>query len=241
MIFNMSSGGQPLNFKVVGGTAAPDAPRENMVWVNTDAEITSWIFCAAQPETPAEGMVWIATGRGSNVEFNALKKNGIQVCPLSAMQYVSGAWVDVTAKSYQGGAWVDWINWNLLFDYGDNTAVTGGWTIGSGHTRTVNSDGSWTITHNSNQSYVSSLISNDIDLTDKNTLYFQGSLSGTSATFGIWSPSSTINGNTAAASVQGSCSGTQSIDISALSGLYRIGFCGFLYGQTCVIEKLWLE
>ena len=55
-----------------------------------------------------DGMVWISTGVQSSNEFNALKKNGIQVYPISAKQYVSGAWVDKTAKSYQHGEWVDW-------------------------------------------------------------------------------------------------------------------------------------
>jgi hypothetical protein len=72
-------------------------------------------------------MVWISVGDSSSVAFNALKKNGIQVYPISAKQYVSSTWVDVTAKSRQGGEWVDW--WNgELFDNGNQfEAVTGGW------------------------------------------------------------------------------------------------------------------
>lgn len=54
-----------------------------------------------------EGTVWITTGISSHVAFNALKKNSVQVYPLSAKQYISGAWVDKTAKSYQGGEWVE--------------------------------------------------------------------------------------------------------------------------------------
>lgn len=104
-----AGGGASLNFKVVGGTSAPASPKENTIWVNTSAEITSWVFSVTEPETPAAGMVWISVGTTSPVEFNALKKNSIMVYPLSAKQYVSGAWVDKEAKSYQDGAWVDWL------------------------------------------------------------------------------------------------------------------------------------
>ena len=109
------SGG--LNFQVIGGTTAPSNPKENMIWVNTSTKITSYIFSATQP-TGSAGMVWISTGTSSTVKFNALKKNGILVYPISAKQYVSGAWVDKTVKSYQGGKWVKWINGILIYENG---------------------------------------------------------------------------------------------------------------------------
>ena len=99
------SGG--LNFQVIGGTTAPSNPKENMIWVNTSTKITSYIFSATQP-TGSAGMVWISTGTSSTVEFNALKKNGIQVYPLSVKQYTGGAWVEREAKSYQNGNWTEW-------------------------------------------------------------------------------------------------------------------------------------
>lgn len=109
-------GGGSLNFKVVGGTSAPAAPAENTIWVNTSVAITSWVFSATAPTSPAAGMVWFATGSSSSVAFNAVKKNGIWVYPAGCQQYVSGAWVDKTAKTYQSGAWVEWLYW--LYDTG---------------------------------------------------------------------------------------------------------------------------
>lgn len=109
MIYVLGGGGTNLNFTVVGGTSAPTSLKENTIWVNTDAEITSWIFSAEEPETPSGGMVWISTGTFSAAPFNALKKNNITVYPIFAKQYVSGAWVDKEAKSHQNGAWVDWL------------------------------------------------------------------------------------------------------------------------------------
>ena len=45
-----------LNFKVVGGTTQPTNPKENTIWVNTNTDITSWVFSAGQPESPTEGL-----------------------------------------------------------------------------------------------------------------------------------------------------------------------------------------
>ena len=64
--------------------------------------------------------IWIYTGNSSGVAFDAIKIGNDTmntVYPISAKQYVGGAWVDKVAKSYQGGEWVDW--WNgYLFDNG---------------------------------------------------------------------------------------------------------------------------
>lgn len=124
-------GGGGLNFKVVGGTTAPTSPKENTIWVNTGVDIPSWAFSATEPGSPVEGMVWISTGTSSAVAFNALKKNDIQVYPISAKQYVSSQWVSVEAKSYQGSEWHDFVlltfykegvQYVNFTDYSDNTS-----------------------------------------------------------------------------------------------------------------------
>lgn len=124
---NTGGGGGGLNFQVIGGTTAPSNHKENMIWVNTSTKITSYIFSAEEPTNPTPGMVWITTGTSSTVEFNALKKNGIQVYPISAKQYVSGAWVVKAAKSYQGGQWIEWWNGDLFVNGDQVTHITGGW------------------------------------------------------------------------------------------------------------------
>lgn len=104
---NAGAGGSGgVNFKVVGGTTEPASPKENTIWVNTDMDITSWAFSATEPESPVAGMVWISTSTSSTVEFNALKKNAIQVYPISAKQYVGGEWVRKNASFFQSGKWV---------------------------------------------------------------------------------------------------------------------------------------
>ncbi len=140
MIFNTTGGGTALNFRVVGGSTAPANPTDNCIWINTDTSISSWVFSATKPSPAEYGMVWIATGTASGVAFNALKKNGIQVYPIAAKQYVGGAWVDVTAKSYQGGAWVEW--WDgTLYSAGDEyISVTGGYEVVGSAVLTKNAD-----------------------------------------------------------------------------------------------------
>lgn len=49
MIYVLSGGGTSLNYSVVGGTTEPTSPKENMIWVNTETEITSHVFSATEP------------------------------------------------------------------------------------------------------------------------------------------------------------------------------------------------
>lgn len=124
--------GNALNFNVkryaTEAKLLADTPKENTIGIISTTEMTGWIIDAKQPDNLTEGMVWILAGTDSSVEFNALKKNGIQVYPLSAKQYVSGTLVDKTTKIYQGGEWVDWFVY--LFSYGDEcTDISGGWAL----------------------------------------------------------------------------------------------------------------
>lgn len=127
-----AGGGASLNFKVVGNPQ-PQNPKENTIWLNTDTKITGWIFSALQPSVMDDGYVWFPTSASSNAEFNALKKNVIQVYPSSAKQYIGGAWVYKEAKIYQGGAWIDFVTDVYLWKNGvANEALTGGFS-GNGY------------------------------------------------------------------------------------------------------------
>lgn len=143
MLGRTNTGGGGLNFKVVGNPQ-PTSASENTIWIDTDAKITSYIFGTTEPQSPADGMVWITTGIFSPVEFNALKKNGIQVYPQYAKQYVGSAWVDKVAKIWQDGEWVKlWSG--VLYEAGNEfEAYTGGW-----------SSNGWTITGTTGNVYKS--------------------------------------------------------------------------------------
>lgn len=125
MIFNMTGGGTPLNFKIVGNPQ-PDNPRENTIWIDTDVPISSWLIDTAQPETASEGMLLLYTARYGTVSFNAIKKNGITITPTSAKQYVNGVWEHKPAMIWQGGAWKEFATW-LYVNGNECKALTGGW------------------------------------------------------------------------------------------------------------------
>lgn len=233
-----------LNFKIVGGTSQPTNPEENMIWVNTDQKITSWIFSATEPAAPEEGMVWVVSGTASTVEFNALKKNGIQTYPLDAKQYVSGAWVSKTAKSYQDGVWKDWAI--ILYEPGNqHTDITGGWnnsarwfsTSGGSYTLgsyTLNSDG-LTISLSGKQD-VFVYAKNKIDLTDVRKIEFtvtDVSLEGADRTYlAVCTAVGSETMNNAVAKSYIAEAGTFSLDVSSLSGAFYIGFSNTVYNQT---------
>ena len=111
-----------LNFDVVAYATEEEmnaaTPKENTIGVITSDKITAWVFSATEPTEPMEGMVWIRSGTSSATEFNALKKNGIQVCPLSVNQYLSGAFGGKVAKTYQNGNWVSWME--TIFKNGES-------------------------------------------------------------------------------------------------------------------------
>ena len=123
---NLGGGSGVLNFKIVGGTSEPSNPKENMIWVITDTPIASYIFSRTEPLQPVEGMVWISIGTSSPVSFNALKKNGIVLYPVSAYQYVSGEWEYVAAEIWQDGVWKNLLADTVFYENGAfNTEVFG--------------------------------------------------------------------------------------------------------------------
>lgn len=262
MILNMTGGGAPLNFKVVGGTAEPASPAENMIWVNTDAEITGWIFSVEQPESAEVGTIWIKTGATSPVAFNSLKKNGVMVYPQNVMQYVQGsdaAWVSRVAKTYLGGAWTDWRAY--LYNKGDKClSLIGDWVsedipfksgASSGYGRaykpTYNEDnmsvngygGSWSGIMRTQ---------NKIDLTNYKTLKLIGSFPikhiNQNCIY-VW----TDIGSTADKNVVASFNGlgdsdttieTVTVDVSSVAQACYIGFAGYGNGPI-IVSEFYLE
>ena len=117
-----------LNFTIVGGTTQPTNPEENMIWVNTDTEITTYSIGPRTSETCIEGEIWLVTGLDSSVKFSATNTFFYEVCPVGIKQYINGTWVAKTEfYVYQNNEWVEPIIY--LFDNGDQfTRLTGGWT-----------------------------------------------------------------------------------------------------------------
>lgn len=172
MIINMTGGGggAALNFKVVPGLTQPGTASDNTIWVKTE-QIGYWYFSATQPEGLQEWDVWFQTGTESKMEFNALRKNGLQVYPLIAKQMISGSLVGVDAMSYQGGQWVDLVTY-LYKDGKQFEDITGGWTGVSGGGILCDFDDSGIVfSAASGARDCTAYTKKKIDFTDINTLY----------------------------------------------------------------------
>lgn len=256
MIFNMVAGGAAFNFKVVGNPQ-PESASDNTIWIDTD-EMNGWVFSADEPEK-VDGLVCIAVGSASPVAFNALKKNGIMVYPLSAKQCVNGAWVTKTAKSWQGGKWVDWFPY--LYNRGDEcTALTGGWTSKSWQMaeNVGTTSQTYDIARNDDQlkftktGQIGAVMhtAKKIALTNVKTIHFRGEMKGGDnygnwVGFYVWPDLSGKYWNSnAAAKVDGEKSAIKtefSLDVSALDGEYYVGFG--IYDATChvYLEELYME
>lgn len=143
MIFDLSggAGGVRLNFKIVAYKSESEllnaTPQENTIGVVTTTKFSSWILSHTEPSSPEPAMVWIKIGGSSVAEFNALKKNGIIIRPLSALQYISGKWTEVDAMIYQNG-WKTWFTY-LYSPEDECTDLTGGWEPCKYKTKTSNS------------------------------------------------------------------------------------------------------
>ena len=233
--------GTLLNFKIVGGATEPTNPKENTIWVNTDAAITEWEFSATEP-TGVAGKVWFPTGSNSQAPFNALKKNSVTVYPLTAKQYVNGAWVYKTAMIYQNGAWTEL--WNgVLYDYGDQYEhITGGWvgsqTIASSTTSggklTVNED-NLSFTNVSGGSF-GVVTTNAIDLTSFTTIH-----AITTGTVRI--QAATVFPSSSPVVYSDGLSGTStehSVDISAITGSYKIAVNNRGSSGSTKLHRMWL-
>lgn len=231
------STGVELNFDVVGGTTAPSNPTENMIWVNTDAEITGWFFSATEPTETKEGMVWFLIQTQSHVEFDALKDNGIQVYPSNVYQYINGTFVlKPLANTYQNGAWVSWRK--FLYYRGDQCAtLSGGWT-GTGAswngynwgTMSCSNTASYLQMYAPSQSAGAVIANNTIDLTNISTITVTYTASFDSNVCGIrFGAFSELNTNGMKAYVNVTTTSTEktiSVNVASLTGKYIIGFLG---------------
>lgn len=232
---NAGAGGSGgVNFKVVGGTTEPASPKENTIWVNTSVTIPSWVFSATEPGSPVEGMVWITTGTASNVAFNALKKNDVQVYPQSAKQYVGGTWVEKEIMIYQNGEWVApniklYIVKNGVPAYAFSKSSNNKLTQGDGYYQVAGSQSG----HHA--AWVPLM-----DITNYNMLRINGTFTSSSEfQLCVWDNSVTSpTYQNYAAKVNLATAGA-ALDISGLTGLYSVGITN-VYTNANKITDMWL-
>lgn len=105
--------GITLNFKIVSGLEQPLTPKENTLWINTDVPISNWQMKTSVPITRPDGSVlqagdiWLQLGYSGNIEINAIKKNGIFVYIVRALQWDGAEWAEKLVKAYQNDSWID--------------------------------------------------------------------------------------------------------------------------------------
>lgn len=248
-----------LNFEVIGGTTQPSNPKENTIWVNTDTEITSWSINTQQP-TGAIGKVWIGASTTSNVSFNAIKENEIQVHALRVSQYVNNAWASKDAYIYHNGAW-EKLGAYLYYKGDPCNSLSGGyvavaWKFDSGNNAvvpTVTNYGDSTNISLPNSGYTGGayITYNDIDLTNYSRLIFSITgleFSSTHAidrfSVGVIAPRANEYADVIAA-VRGNSitTGLITIDVSGLTGSYPIGFLLYAHYGACSVtfDQIWLE
>ena len=248
-IFNMvGCGGSSLNYEVVDGTSAPSSPSENTIWIDTSTTITSHIFSAAEPEKPDADMVWISVGTSSAVAFSVTEENPIIVYPLSAKQYISGAWVAKTAKSYQGGEWVDWVAEGVLYDKGNQCEhVTGGWYTPVADTGNVvyNSDSIFIEQTTDKNAYTQVSTRNKINLKGYSTLKINVTSYNRNANSkpGLTVSSGVGNNIVRLATVFVEGTGVTSLDISAVTQeeCYVVVYAYYGTNWQMTFDKVWLE
>ena len=202
------------------------------VYGNTSATLTNIRItekdCAFDP-----GAIWIQTGTSSPAEFDALKKNSIMVYPISAKQYVGGAWVDKTMKIYQGGTWIGMYQYIIRdgvllepFDTG-----FGGITYSNTCNKTIvtQKDGYVEIKGSASGAGFTRT-SNALDFTNATALVVEfvsaSSWSHENATMAVWNNKTTKSYESRIAYANMKSSGLTglTLDVSGITGLHYAGF-----------------
>lgn len=251
---------QGLNFNIIGGTTQPSNPKENTIWVNTDATITSWVFSSVCPSPGQGGQIWIKTGTSSDAAFNAVKIQELFVYPIGFYQYLNDNWVSVTTSIYTGSRWIVYEKEYLdLYNYGDECiSITGGWignnmaysgqSYGGGYPTITRREDSLLVYQTGNMG--SALITqNPIVFTDYTSLHFLVSSHLNKNNSGTWLGSRSNLGNYESNYRDGSIQyliydgviHEYVFDITNLTGNHYPYFYTYYGTNDFILYKCWLE
>lgn len=158
--FGASGGG--LNLRVLGGTSAPQNPKENDIWIQIDSTNFEWAFVAAGASVANRaGRVWIKLGNGNTDEFQILKKSTpakqVWLSPIGCVVGDGSTWRSLNAYLYQNGAWVQFsaafsARINVAYPAGSTCTISNGAktytapSTGGYWECDVDSAGTWTVT-----------------------------------------------------------------------------------------------
>lgn len=228
MILNMV-GGASIKLKVVGGMEAP-SPKENLIWVKTDKEVTGFVISPVEPATAKEGMVWIASDSAGKAVMNLTKDDSVVLCLSQCKQCVPGAWKRMNAYIYQS----EWKQFSTAWDgyYFNNGEqyedVTGGWsgngyTYSTSYTMYAGKVGNNLVAETSG-AYTASMVGtvDAVDLTDVSTLYI--TVDAASIGYGAFKVLSTKDNGNMVKEVN-FAEGEITLDVSDLVGAYYLCLC----------------
>lgn len=178
-----------------------------------------------------EGTLWIVTGAASSAAFNALKRNDLRVYPVSAKQYVNGAWKDQEARICQRSRWKDWEFFVLRKGVFNSTYL---FQVHNGDGEIASGDNA-AIFKIHNNGYLTLYAVTKLDVSKKNAIEIAVTkgLSAYNVRFGLVSTKTSIDEqhenifNVASVTFTPTSNsitpGRKTIDVSALSGEYWLG------------------
>lgn len=205
MLFNVTgSGGNPVNFRVVGGTTQPTSPKENTIWVKTGIAIPAIYLNKGPKPTWANpkgtvaisyepihgsGNITPTTATLNLIKYGAGGIGGIYAMLNACYQNQDGTaagWAQMDAYIYKSGKWVQFSATfdGYLFNYGSvNTEVTGGWKSDGDGPVEAQSDGSVVVKPKTNYSEGIYHTVNKISLSGYSKLTMNGRLWETEGTY----------------------------------------------------------
>ena len=178
-----------------------------------------------------EGTLWIVTGAASSAAFNALKRNDLRVYPVSAKQYVNGAWMDQEARICQRSRWKDWEFFVLRKGVFNSTYL---FQVHNGDGEIASGDNA-AIFKIHNNGYLTLYAVTKLDVSKKNAIEIAVTkgLSAYNVRFGLVSTKTSIDEqhenifNVASVTFTPTSNsitpGKKTIDVSALTGEYWLG------------------
>ena len=226
--------------------------------VNTYASYASYAELAEAllPTYFMDGAVWFKTDANSDLSFNALAENGIQVHPVAATHFTSGQILEKTAQVYRNGEWVELSAWNgVLYDAGNQYEdITGGWVKGEGTaTATIDDTGMKLSTSSSSAARIHVETKNAVDMTKYKTLYLNATITSLTLGSGVtgvqcrlgYASASGQNMANASTKVAQSYTAkgdvTLQLDISSVNGEQYVVFGIGYYSVAVTVNKIWME
>lgn len=111
----LTFGGGGLDLTVTGGTARPQSPKENTIWVNSGISLGETTISPIAPTAPVLGDVWIVAANksyggeaGAGHIVRVSSDPALEINVMNIQQWDGAAWVNcVNSGIYVGGAWQD--------------------------------------------------------------------------------------------------------------------------------------